>query len=190
MTLEIRSEDANQLTAYAGVSIAFEVDRICDVTPHGGDGPFELRERPLAAPYRKDYDKAPGNHPRDWSRRFDLSNWIVLAAYLAQERVAGALLAFSTPGLDMLEGRSDLAVLWDLRVAPQMRGHGIGSELFATAAISSRERECRQLKVETQNVNVPACRFYARQGCRLSTVQRNAYPEHPDEVQLLWVLDL
>ena len=42
------------------------------------------------------------------------------------------------------------------------------------------------LKVETQNVNVPACRFYARQGCVLGAVDRFAYPALPDEVRLLW----
>lgn len=47
-------------------------------------------------------------------------------------------------------------------------------------------RGCRQLKIETQNVNVPACRFYARQGCVLGAINRFAYREFPDEVQLLW----
>ena len=42
------------------------------------------------------------------------------------------------------------------------------------------------MKVETQNVNVPACRFYARQGCVLGAINRFAYPDLPDEVQLLW----
>jgi hypothetical protein len=51
-------------------------------------------------------------------------------------------------------------------------------------------RECRQLKVETQNINVPACRFYARQGCVLGVIDRFAYPTLPDEVQLLWYKDL
>jgi hypothetical protein len=51
-------------------------------------------------------------------------------------------------------------------------------------------RECRELLIETQNVNVPACRFYARQGCRLATVKHCVYADLPEEVQLLWSLDL
>ena len=47
-------------------------------------------------------------------------------------------------------------------------------------------RGCRRLKVETQNINVPACRFYERQGCVLAEVRRDAYPELPGEIQLLW----
>ena len=46
------------------------------------------------------------------------------------------------------------------------------------------------MEVETQNINVSACRFYARQGCVLSAVNRFAYPELPDEVQLIWRKDL
>ena len=42
------------------------------------------------------------------------------------------------------------------------------------------------LKVETQHVNVAACRFYGRRGCTLGAVHRDAYPSLPDEIQLLW----
>lgn len=44
--------------------------------------------------------------------------------------------------------------------------------------------------VETQSTNVPACRFYARQGCTLGAIHRFAYPALPHEVQLLWDRDL
>jgi hypothetical protein len=44
--------------------------------------------------------------------------------------------------------------------------------------------------VETQNVNVAACRFYARQGCVLTAVDPFAYPALPGEIQLLWYKDL
>ncbi len=51
-------------------------------------------------------------------------------------------------------------------------------------------RGWRQLKIETQNTNVGACRFYERQGCRLRTINRAACPDLPDEIQLLWDEDL
>jgi len=53
-----------------------------------------------------------------------------------------------------------------------------------------REQGGRYLAVETQNINVPACRFYARQGCVLGAVNRFAYVEFPDEVELVWYKDL
>ena len=105
-------------------------------------------------------------------------------------RLGGAVVAWNTPGVDMLEGRDDLAVLWDLRVHPDHRREGVGSRLFQHAAAWARAKGCRQLKIETQNINVRACKFYAKQGCYLGAVHAGAYPEFPEEVQLLWYLDL
>jgi len=42
------------------------------------------------------------------------------------------------------------------------------------------------MKAETQNINVPACRFYAKHGFTLGVVNRFAYQEFPDEVELVW----
>jgi hypothetical protein len=47
-----------------------------------------------------------------------------------------------------------------------------------------------ELKIETQNTNVGACRFYERQGCELRAIHRAAYPQFPEEIQLLWYKDL
>jgi GNAT superfamily N-acetyltransferase len=93
----------------------------------------------------------------------------------------------------MLEARTDLAVLWDLRVAPERRGEGIGRRLFVRAVEWARGRDCKQLKIETQNINVAACRFYARQGCELRAIDRQGYagcPEVAHEAMLIWSLDL
>ncbi len=90
------------------------------------------------------------------------------------------------PDVDMLEGRDDLAVLWDFRVAPQERRTGVGSALFAGVERWARSRGCTELKVETQNINVPACRFYRSRGFTLRDVKEGAYPELPKEIQLLW----
>jgi hypothetical protein len=46
------------------------------------------------------------------------------------------------------------------------------------------------MKIETQNINVPACRFYAKHGFILGAVNRFAYPELPDEVELIWCKEL
>jgi ribosomal protein S18 acetylase RimI-like enzyme len=75
-------------------------------------------------------------------------------------------------------------------VSPAARGRGAGRALFAAAEGWARARGCRELKVETQNVNVPACRFYMRQGCALGAVNRGAYPGLTGEIQLLWYKDL
>ncbi len=93
----------------------------------------------------------------------------------------------------LLDGRADLALLQDLRVATGERGRGVGTALFAHIAGMARERGLRQLKIETQNVNPRACHFYRRQGGVLGGIARHAYAGDPvahGDVQLLWYLDL
>ncbi len=100
------------------------------------------------------------------------------------------MLAWRMENVHMLEGRDDLAVLWDLRVHPDHRRTGVGQRIFVAAVDWARQHDCVELKIETQNVNVPACRFYARQGCRLGSIVSHAYAELPDEIQLIWRLSL
>lgn len=185
--VEIREERSLDLARLAGISCAFRVDRVLDVVEsREGAAHVRLEERALIAPWMKDYDEIPGNHPTDWPRQFDLSNWGLLSARVGERWIGGAVLAWKTAGVDRLEGRDDRAVLWDLRVEPASRRLGVGDRLFAAAVRWAEARGCREVDVETQNVNVPACRFYARQGCTLRAVDREAYPDLPGEVQLTW----
>ena len=114
----------------------------------------------------------------------------VFAAVDDGVRIGGAVVAWNTPGADMLEGRDDLAVIWDLRVHTDRRRWGAGSRLFRRAAQWARGKGCRRLKIETQNINVRACKFYAGQGCYLGGIHPSIYDELPHEVQLLWYLSL
>ena len=194
MTFDIAEVGIAGLSEYAKVPIRFEVRSIFEVElVEDGLGGILLHEKGVAEPSVKDYDALPGGRPEDWPEEFDLSNW---ALFLATERgrpVGAAAVAYNTAGVNMLEGREDLAVLWDIRVHPDARGQGLGRALFQRAVTFAHECNCSQLKIETQNVNVRACRFYAAQGCRLGAIHRYAYagePEVADEVMLLWYLDL
>ena len=187
----IIEESIGVLSEYGEIPISFEVHSIVEVRP--ADRPlqrFTLEERGVGQPWTKDYDSHKGEGPRRWASRWDISNWGIISAFLDDTRVGGCAIAYDTAGLDMLEGRKDLAVLWDIRVRPEFRGQRIGSALVDSAVAWARRRGCRQVKVETQNVNVPACRFYAAQGFRLATVSRSAYEDLPDEVQLIWYKQL
>ena len=187
MLVEISGQPASTLVDYASVPIAFEVrERLAVRARNNGIGGLELVPELVDPPYVKDYDAGSTNRPAAWAQRFDISRWGIFAAHAGAERVGGAVVVWNTPGVDMLEGRADLAVLWDLRVAPSHRGRGIGTELFRAAETWATARGAQWIKVETQNVNVPACRFYLGQGCVLGAIHRFAYPALPDEVQLLW----
>jgi GNAT superfamily N-acetyltransferase len=184
----------SRLGEYAAIPIWFEVqsEYVLEEVRGGLEG-LRLREQPVASPYTKDYDLLPDGGPQRWPEQFDISNWGIFLALDGGRAVGGAAVAWDTPAVHMLQGRMDVAVLWDLRVAPGARRRGVGTALFRRAAAWARERGCTRLRVETQNVNVPACRFYAREGCTLATLDRHAYvavPEVAHEVMLIWTLPL
>jgi len=187
MTFDLTEESPATLPDYGRIPIAFDVHSVLHCTVHRhGLGGFVLEERAVDTPYRKDYDAADADRPARWADRFDVARWGVLAARLDGERVGGAVVAVDTPGVALAEGRPDVAVLWDLRVAPTSRRRGIGSALFEGAVAWAARRGYRHLAVETQNVNLPACRLYARHGCVLGAIDRHAYPGLPDEIGLHW----
>ncbi len=189
MSLDIREEALTPvaLSEHAAIPIAFVVDRVLEVRLRdGGLGGMSLTETAVTDPYVKDYDALEGAGPQCWPGRFDLSDWGLIGARRDGASVGGAVIAGRTPGLHLLGGRPDVAVLWDIRVSPRERGGGIGSALFRAAGDWAGARGCRWLKIETQNVNVPACHFYHKMGCTLGAIDRFAYPGQPAEVQLLW----
>jgi GNAT superfamily N-acetyltransferase len=184
--MSIKEEGTDILSEYMGIPIAFTVESILDVTRLDGDCDFRLEEKAVDEPYVKDYDAFNGGSPTRWAELWDISNWGVLAAYCNGERIGGAVIAYDTVGVDKLEGRDDLAVLWDIRVRPDYRGTGVGTRLFAEAVEWAKARGCCRFKIETQNINVPACSFYKKQECKLVVINRDAYDEFPDEVELIW----
>ncbi len=187
LNIDIIQETVEVLPQYAMIPISFQAETIFRVeTAKKGLGGISLREEKLEKPYFKDYDAHPGEGPASWAKQWDISNWEVLSAYADGKRVGGALVAYDTEGLNFLDGRKDMAALWDIRIDPEFRGRGIGPELFRRAVECAKKRGCVLLKIETQSNNPSACRFYAKQGCELGAVNMHAYREFPDETQLIW----
>ena len=196
MSIEIQEIGVDLLPRYATIPISFKVESVFRIEViNQGLGGFALIEEKVA-PYTKDYDsieEEDESRPIGWTKRFDVSKWGFFLALNGSRAVGGATVAIDTPDVNMLENRKDLAVLWDIRVHPNERKRGVGSKLFKYAADWVKGKGCRQLKVETQNVNVPACRFYTKQGCELGAIHRYGYSGCPDvahEAMLLWYLEL
>ncbi len=194
-SIEIQEGGPDLLARYAQIPIQFTVASVLRVeTVDQGLGGLTMVEEKIASSYVKDYDsQGPDAGPLRWSRYFDVSRWRFFLAMAGERPLGGATLAMDTPGVNMLEGRRDLVVLWDIRVHPDARGRGIGSRLFRHAVDRARQLGYKQFKVETQNVNVAACRFYASQGCTLGAIHRYAYAAFPNvahEAMLLWYLEL
>ncbi|MEX2372324.1 MAG: GNAT family N-acetyltransferase [Dehalococcoidia bacterium] len=186
MPWSLRAIGPDSLARYASVPSTVEVNSILVTEPlAGGLGGIRLVEQPVAVPYVKDYDahEAPGT----WHRTFDLARgWLVLAE---ADDTAGSVLGAAATYLESAE----VATLWDIRVRPGEQRAGIGRRLLEDAAVWAREAGARWLHAETQNVNMPACRFYAGLGATLGAVDRFQYVGQPDvahEVALHWYLDL
>lgn len=193
MEIAVLPVNAETLVGYSTIPIRFEVvTRLGIELLDDGLGGIVFHEEKVEPPYIKDYDRLKEEGPTRWPKRFNTGNWALFLARQDGIAVGGATVAFRTPQLNMLGGREDLLLLWDMRVRPERRRCGIGTALFAEAVRWSKERGAKQLRVETQNVNVPACRFYVRQGCKLAQIDRFHYtdPQVAQEVMLVWYLDL
>jgi GNAT superfamily N-acetyltransferase len=194
LALEVVEVGPDRLGDYAGVPIAFQVESILKIDlVDGGLGGAGLEEVQTEPAYLKDYDAGEEGGPRRWPERFDLEKFAFFLALEGDRPVGAAAAVYDSPEIHMLSGRRDMAVLWDIRVRPEVRRECIGVLLFDRVVEWSRGKQCRLLKIETQNVNVPACRFYSRMGGRLGEINRYAYASHPGEaheVMLVWYLDL
>ena len=177
--LEIIELPQGELDRYARIPIAFEVASIFDVCEGLADNNL-LSERVVQPPYVKDYDSLEGASPSSWPSLFSGFDWQMFGAKVNDELIGGALAFIKARDADRV------TVLHDLRVSFDARRRGVGKNLFSAVESWAKANGCSALEVETQNINVAACRFYESQRCKLIEVNRGAYPDLPHEIQLLW----
>jgi ribosomal protein S18 acetylase RimI-like enzyme len=155
-----------------------------------GLGGFLIKEVPVE-PYIKDLGKY--QIAMEYETHFDISRWQFYMAFDGKQPVGAITLVSKTPGVNMLDGRDDLCVLWDIRVLEEYKHMGIGKRLFELSVEWAKEHDLNQIKIECQNNNVPACKFYHKHGAVLSKVDEYAYyndKEIQNEIQFIWYLDL
>lgn len=179
MNLTILEQTTQDLKAYAEVSIAYRVETRFRITNGQLAGVIAVN------PWIKDYDEYDEDRPDHLPLRWNMGEWGILAAFDGENRLGGCILAFRTPEMNLLQGRTDLVHVIDFRVREEARGTGIGRALWRAAEEWSRTHGAVEIRVETQDINFPACRFYERMGCKLLRTDANAY-EGLDEVQLIW----
>jgi GNAT superfamily N-acetyltransferase len=193
MKLKLVEEPATleTLHAYSAVPIAFTAtSRLRVELIDSGLGGVRLVEEPLASPEFFDGDAIEGEGPLSWIGRWDISRWVAISAFDGDRRAGGAVVGGHTDDIWFLRGREDMAALWDIRVEPDYRRQGVGRALLDRVADWARREGFRWLKIETQNTNVAACRFYEAMGARLGAFDRFAYANIPQEAELDWFLEL
>jgi len=177
----------DQIPMIIHVSAYYRIDK-----DNRGLGGFSLVKTDVE-PYIKDFCVGHDESITRWEKRWDISNWAFFMAFDGEQPVGGATVVSRTKEINMLSGRDDLAVLWDIRVDDAYKHKGVGQALFDMAVNWSREQGLVQMKIECQNNNIPAIRFYHKQGAVLSAIDEYAYynePVYRHETQLIWFLDL
>lgn len=167
------------------VKSIFKLEKI-----ENGLGGFLLKETPVKE-YIKDlgvYDEAT-----KYSEQFDITNWAFFMAFDNEKPIGAVTIASKTKDVHMLDGRDDMSVLWDIRVDDKYKRYGVGTKLFQLAVEWSKSNGFKQMKIECQNNNIAACKFYHKHGAVLGKIDEYAYfkeADIKDEVQLIWYLDL
>jgi len=209
MSISVKEVDINKLEDYSKIPSFYYVDYIYEIKKiDSGLGGIRLEKTKIkgkgderitesnslywdekSSKYIKSYDLE--ETPSDWKKEFGMKNWGIFIAYDNDVPVGGAMIAYNTKGINMLSGKKDMTVLWDLRVDNDYKGKGIGYLLFEKAVEWSKKRNCIKMKIETQNINSVACEFYKRQGSVL--VKIDEYPTYgycEGETQLIWYKNL
>ena len=189
--IQYKEIDSSFFELYDRVSMNVDVQTELKITRvNNGLNGLRFDEVPVT-PYIKDlsqYERAT-----DYEKLFDITNWKFFMAFDDEIPVGAITMAGTTEGLNMLGGRKDACVLWDIRVADGYKHRGIGQKLFDLGKKSAQQAGYKQMIIECQNNNVPACKFYQKQGALLSKVDMYAYsldPEIQDEIQFVWYLEL
>lgn len=144
-------------------------------------GAMRIASRPFAV------NLGTSRNKRDMTVTIQREDATSLEAYREKtERLGGAVVVIDKDGIVAVGGRPEYAMLWDLRVAPVARRQRIGSALLSAVEVVAREAGYRGLQVETQHINVAACRLYAAHRFAVTAVNPGAYREAPAEVQIVW----
>ena len=189
--ITVKEVDKSFLAFYDSVSMNVDVRSEYQVIRvDSGLGGLRLEETQVE-PYVKDLSQY--ECASKYEEEFDITNWRFYMAFDGEIPVGAMTVAGKTEGLNMLYGRKDACVLWDIRIADAYKRRGIGQKLLDMGVLDAKKDGYRQMIIECQNNNVQACRFYQKQGAVLSKIDMYAYysePEIRNEVQLIWYLDI
>lgn len=186
-----REIDESYFEEYDRIPMLVHIKSILKVKKiENGLGGIFLKETPV-----NEYLKNLGVYEEatKYTKEFDITNWTFFMAFYDELPIGAGTVVSRTKNVNMLDGRDDMSVLWDIRVDDRYKRQGVGTKLFTMAVKWSKANGFKQMKIECQNNNVQACKFYHKQGAVLGKIDEYAYYNDiniEDGVQLIWYLDL
>jgi streptothricin acetyltransferase len=169
-----------------------EMDRHCLADVNQCDGAFITNSRLVISaendtihyttinipPYQKQYPQ----DEVDYATYIDNPDRIIFLAYVEQQ-IAGQI--------RVSRHWNHYAYIEDLAVDTKFRRQGIGQMLLEQATLWAKARQLPGVMLETQNINVAACRLYERCGFALGGFDRYLYQglnPGTEEIALYWYL--
>jgi len=146
------------------------------IVPHIKDGCFYYTVEEIYPSYMKTYEE----DNIDYSTYIDNPAKVVFLAYL-NKRPAGQIV--------LRRNWNNFAYIEDIRVSSEFRRKGTGIALLEKAEEWSRKGDMPGIMLETQDVNVSACKLYERAGFILGGVDRKLYSateRYAHETALFW----
>ena len=150
------------------------IGRLCPVF---ADGEWTFTEILYDTPYEKRYP----NDDEDYDAYIDNPMKTVFF-YYADDACVGQV--------RIRKNWNRYAFVEDIAVAQGYRGKGFGAMLIEKAILWAKEKELCGLMLETQDVNLAACRFYHKLGFRIGAVDTMLYAnfDSGDEKAIFWYL--
>jgi streptothricin acetyltransferase len=153
---------------------AFEVKS--RIIPYIEGGVFHYHLKDIEKSYTKSY----GNDDFDYTTYIDNPEKIVYLVY-AGNSPAGQII--------LRRNWNKYAYIEDIRIGSEYRRTGIGTRLMETALEWAKIGHMPGIMLETQDINVPACKFYESCGFELGGVDVYLYKGVTpviDEIALYW----
>ena len=150
------------------------IGKIC---PKLEDGVWSYTELLYDKPQVKQYPP----DERDLRQYLHTPGRAIFLAYLDEKAVGRIVLR---------KNWNENAYVEDIAVRRRERGHGVGTSLIASAVNWAQEQGLHGLMLETQDVNLLACRFYAKNGFFIGGIDtqlyRNFEEPYRSEIAVFW----
>lgn len=177
MALNIEKISYENLNDFNRIDDSFEVRSVIELSMVQGEIRYKIKEVPEG--WEKKY-----NAPKD----FDTASVInsetaaIFLAYL-DDQIAGKIV--------LKKYWNNFAYIDDIAVDRSFRRRGIGQQLLHRAISWAREKNFPGIMLETQNINVGACKLYESCGFQIGGFDKlvyNAMDLPKDEIAIFWYL--